>query len=332
MRSVEVLMRVSMISLVLGGHSRVEPKNQGKSDDFPAVTTPAEAFMPTLTETPKVELPKVQPVTAPQELSVVLSRTPEIKTYSLNATSRFNRFASVETGPNGQRLFIRLTPGDPSFGISPADMPPFGGEWTPDSYTQSVLWFNILKSLRWQPSEDKTYCNIFVWDVTRALGVEIPHYVDGNETNANWIYDWLTGEGQASGYPSWRGGKGSDVGWFEVTSKEAGERANQGYPTVVVASDNREGQHGHAAIVVPGNSLVSSGIFYPPVAQAGGIISTNVSSYSAFFEWYSGRVPGKYPKDTKPRYFSIDRKYNLTHNGDGLQLDSFSDSTFVETP
>ena len=40
--------------------------------------------------------------------------------------------------------------------------------------------FDVENSARYTPHKHggDTYCNIFVWDVTSALGAEIPHYVD----------------------------------------------------------------------------------------------------------------------------------------------------------
>jgi len=66
--------------------------------------------------------------------------------------------------------------------------------------------------------------------MSHVLGCGIPHYVDGNETNANWILYWLTGEGEASGYSSWTGGRGSDVGWFEEVLLRRRGKGKPGVP------------------------------------------------------------------------------------------------------
>lgn len=319
MKPVETMMRISVASLLLGGFVHLESKTRNKPEN-PPITLATEVPVPVLTEIPEIELPQVEPISTPQELNIETPKIPEIITYSLNATSPFNKFAGVEIDANGQRLFTRLSQGDIGLGVSPADLPPFGKEWTQDSYTRSILWFNIPNSNRWQPDGEKTFCNILVWDITRALGVEIPHYVDGKETNANWIYKWLTGEGEASGFPGWSGGKGSDVGWFEVTAEEAGKRANLGFPTVEVAENFGTGKRGHVAVVIPGVSAVINGAFYPTIVQVDLAPSLDENSLNDFYLWNSGQIHDGDTGDVAPKYFSIDQKYNLTHNGDGLLL------------
>jgi len=115
---------------------------------------------------------------------------------------------------------------------------------------------------------DDTYCNIFLWDVTRAMGAEIPHYVDpatkapraypdvkgAKEMTANDIYDWLHSVGE-------------QYGWYKVTAEEAQALANQGKP-VVTAMKNDSG-HGHVQVVCPSQD----GSYNPQkgvtIAQAG---------------------------------------------------------------
>jgi hypothetical protein len=43
-------------------------------------------------------------------------------------------------------------------------------------------------------ADGMTNCNIYVWDVTRAMGVELPRYYNGDKTRAAWLFKWLTGE------------------------------------------------------------------------------------------------------------------------------------------
>lgn len=107
-----------------------------------------------------------------------------------------------------------------------------------------------------------TYCNIFCWDVTRAMGAEIPHWVnrngdrmerskDANEMNANATYDWLHKHG-------------SRYGWRRLANDaEAQAHANEGRP--VIATMKKSGGIGHVSVVRPGD-LTDKG---PPIAQAG---------------------------------------------------------------
>lgn len=124
---------------------------------------------------------------------------------------------------------------------------------------------------RKEASEDDNFCYTFVWDVTRALGVEVPAWT--NEDGASvepwfsteqgrWRIDdpvyWLS----ANQRNQWLNRIGPKYGWQEVSAKEAQEYANLGHP-VVVSAYNPEG-FGHIGIVRPGEALNG-----PALAQAG---------------------------------------------------------------
>lgn len=127
-----------------------------------------------------------------------------------------------------------------------------------NAYVDVVKQFDVVNNPRYKPSKlgfGETYCNIFCWDVTFALGCEIPHWVDpfgnrvavgkGKELNANATFDWL-------------GAKGfNDLGWMVVSEKTAINRASFGFPTVVIWKN--PGGIGHVAIVMPstGAAMIS---------------------------------------------------------------------------
>ncbi len=130
------------------------------------------------------------------------------------------------------------------------------------SYINVIKQFDVVNNPRYTPSKmgfGETYCNIFLWDVTKALNCEIPHWVDpfgnqvamgkGKELNANGVFDWLAGKGFA------------DLGWMVVSDKTAISRASFGFPTVVVWK-NPTGI-GHVAMVMPSGGTVR-------ISQAGG--------------------------------------------------------------
>jgi hypothetical protein len=120
-----------------------------------------------------------------------------------------------------------------------------------------------------------TYCNIFLWDVTRAMGCEIPHWVNkagepadvgknNNEMNANATHDWLHKHG-------------SRYGWRRLTdSVEAQSLANGGHPAVV--SYKKAGGIGHVAVIRPGE-IGDKG---NPMAQAGARNVNHTHLYSIF--------------------------------------------------
>ena len=45
-------------------------------------------------------------------------------------------------------------------------------------YNNVINQFAVGVNPRYQPSTNATYCNIFAWDVTRAMNAEIPHWYD----------------------------------------------------------------------------------------------------------------------------------------------------------
>ncbi len=132
--------------------------------------------------------------------------------------------------------------------------------------------FDVESTARYTPHKygSDTYCNIFVWDVTSALGCEIPHWVDA-ETGAPRQFPDITGavELGANATYTWLDDHGDEYGWIEVTAEQAQEYANQGYPAVTTWQ-NPGGGAGHVQIVRPsedGEYDASRGV---AVAQAGG--------------------------------------------------------------
>jgi hypothetical protein len=143
---------------------------------------------------------------------------------------------------------------------------------SPENYNEIVRQFDVASATRYAPGRNgHTYCNIFVWDVTRALGCEVPHYIDpasgapmeypdtsgANELNALAMGRWLASAGQR-------------YGWREVTPEQAQLQANLGRPAVAVSSSVS-----HISMVVPSETPYSPALGVA-VAQAGSIV-TNYS-------------------------------------------------------
>jgi len=154
-----------------------------------------------------------------------------------------------------------------------------------DTYADVIDQFAVGGNARYQPRDGNTYCNIFAWDVTKAMGAEIPHWVDGagNPTSV--------GQGReldANGGHLWLQNNGPRHGWREVSAEEAQALANQGHPTV--ASWHNPGGIGHIAVVRPGE-VTGNG---PAIAQAGG---TNFNE---------GHVRDGFG-NARPQYFVNDR-------------------------
>jgi len=105
-------------------------------------------------------------------------------------------------------------------------------------YGRVLHQFDVGKSERYQ-RDLHTYCNIFVWDVTRAMKAEIPLM------KANEIEGWLHS-------------KGKDQGWRRIDPRGAQEMSDKGRPTIAVWKNlgfDKEGHpmHGHVSMIRPGS-------------------------------------------------------------------------------
>jgi hypothetical protein len=118
---------------------------------------------------------------------------------------------------------------------------------------------------RYQPDERSTFCNIFVSDVMRCMGQDIPHWVDGSgmgadpnhggaEMTANAMHCWM------ASVPARRNG------WCAMGPCTAQENANLGRPTVVTWP-SPPGKIGHVAVVTPAAWSVSRGVMIANVGS-----------------------------------------------------------------
>lgn len=115
------------------------------------------------------------------------------------------------------------------------------------AYRDVLDQFDVLHADRYKAAGGKTFCNIYVWDCTSALGCEIPHWTNadrapckpgmGNEMSANALMDWMHETGKTRG-------------WRECDSFDAAKGASSGHPTVALYRN--PGGHGHIAMVLPG--------------------------------------------------------------------------------
>jgi len=141
------------------------------------------------------------------------------------------------------------------------------GERSPQSYDQVIDQFHVDDNHRYRQRDfngdgtTDTFCNIYVSDVTRAMGAEVPHWVlaDGSPTQG-YPGDELTANATAQ----WLEEHGPTYGWREVSPEEAQDLANGGRP--VVAAYDAKGATGHVAMVRPGKYDNATG---PAISQAG---------------------------------------------------------------
>lgn len=135
----------------------------------------------------------------------------------------------------------------------------------PRLYEEVIDQFAVGNNSRYkqnQQGKNETYCNIFAWDITKAMGAEIPHWVDGN---GNAVPVGQGSELSANGAIGWLRNHGSNNGWRAISAEDAQNMANSGKP--VVATWHNPNGIGHMGVVRPGEYDPAKG---PEMAQAGG--------------------------------------------------------------
>ena len=148
---------------------------------------------------------------------------------------------------------------------------------SPQLYRNVIDQFQVETAERYKPFRNgNTYCNIFVRDVTSAIGAEIPLYTDPMTGDPRYYPDikGATAMG-ATAMEQWLSTCGSEYGWHEVDARTAQMHANQGRPAVTSA-----GSLGHVQIICPSRDGGFDPIRGVAIAQAGRIVTsyTHISS------------------------------------------------------
>ncbi|MDP1824896.1 MAG: hypothetical protein Q8L48_16690 [Archangium sp.] len=122
-------------------------------------------------------------------------------------------------------------------------------------------WQKLVEQLAGGLTKVSTYCNIWLNDITRALGCEVPRW---------WLVGAELKQLSANDQVRWLQRDGRKHGWRECTPFEAQARANLGHVSVVgwinpeVHPVTKRELSGHVALFVPDNG--EAGLF---IAQAG---------------------------------------------------------------
>lgn len=162
--------------------------------------------------------------------------------------SAYSTYSNTQTNTSGSGII-------PSQSYKPSSpaITNYSNKRSANNYYRVINQFDVENNERYEVNKNgqgDTYCNIYVWDVTKAMGAEIPHYynsktgealsypnVQGAECmTANKMQDWLTTTGK-------------QYGWKEVSAEQAQAYANQGHPAVTTFK-NSSG-HGHVQVVCP---------------------------------------------------------------------------------
>jgi hypothetical protein len=140
------------------------------------------------------------------------------------------------------------------------------GQRNPALYRAVIDQFNVETAERYRPGrEGNTYCNIFVWDVTRAMGAELPFYTDPTTGEPRFHPDTQGARMMgAIAMDKWLEEHGAKYGWREVDAATAQMHANTGRPAVTSA-----GSIGHVQMVVPSQNGAFDPVRGVTIAQAG---------------------------------------------------------------
>ena len=152
---------------------------------------------------------------------------------------------------------------------------------SPELYRSVINQFRVETAERYRPFRNgSTYCNIFMWDVTSAMGAEIPHYTDPQTGEPRIYPDTKNAMSMtAKAIDMWLRTYGPEYGWREVDAETAQRYANEGKPAVTTAGDLD-----HVQIVCPSREGGFDPLKGVAIAQAGRIVTnyTHISSiYSA---------------------------------------------------
>ena len=146
----------------------------------------------------------------------------------------------------------QLTGPAPTAAAAPAKVPVFDGKTVPDALKHRDLWkaltppatslpgkrskaiyesvlnqFGLLTNPRYDDdAPGKPRGHIYVWDVSKAMGCEIPHFVGAKELTLAQTCDWLRHEGPMRG-------------WKRVSDSDIIDRANEGHLVVALPREAR---------------------------------------------------------------------------------------------
>lgn len=141
---------------------------------------------------------------------------------------------------------------------------------SPEHLRMVLAQFDVVSNPRYQPRAGATFCNIFVWDCTRALAAEIPHWLNGRELNANELVAWLYREGR-------------HFDWWKVDAPEARAAADAGRPVVATWRNPVPTKSGHVAMILPGGRIAQAGarcLFDVPLVEGFGQLAVEFWAHS----------------------------------------------------
>lgn len=130
-------------------------------------------------------------------------------------------------------------------------------ERSAENYTAALAQLSVETDERYKPRLRKTWCNIFMWDGSRTLGCEVPHWYMPDDGRAAQPFAHGALEMSANGAQVWFEDFGKTHGWVRTPNPEAVELANAGHP-VILQWTNKLGS-GHVGFLTPGGKVTQAG-------------------------------------------------------------------------
>lgn len=159
-----------------------------------------------------------QDTTRERKIANILGSTPGARPSSAELP------AVVNTSFTGETADPELTTRDVWRALAPK-VTSAQGHRTAEVYAQVINQFGVGTNPRYEPdAPGKPRGHIFVWDVSRAMGCEIPHFVGPRELTLAQTVDWLRHEGPMRG-------------WQRAGEYDVVQVANQGCLVVAVPKD-----------------------------------------------------------------------------------------------
>lgn len=166
--------------------------------------------------------------------------------------------------------------------------PGYEGSTSTEDYTSAIKGRQVKVNPRYTPRDltgdgkPETFCNIYVSDVMRSMGIPLPHVID---KNGNPVPSGTRGSKEllANDTAVWLSQHGSRFEWEKVTESVAQEAANAGHAAIVIIPGGK-----HIAVIYPGQ-ITDKGA---SIAQAGKSLLENAHVVDGFGKalYKSGRL------------------------------------------
>jgi len=152
--------------------------------------------------------------------------------------------------PFSPLLPIGYIPPKPSNAPNPIDN---SKQYSIEQIMEAIHTLDVENAERYRAKDGKTYCNIFVMDFCKKMGIPLPDYLDWDKDgkiddylNANEAINWIRGTYNHGGVST-----GPEQGWASVGAVKAAQLASKGYVVLATWENPKADEPGHIAVVRP---------------------------------------------------------------------------------